>query len=255
MGENRFDYGKVLMIFSRYLEKLLFHISDRRAGVSPKPYESLNLALHVGDDPKNVLQNRTILAQNLGFNLQNLIYMDQIHSNKVMVISDPSVNKIENCDALITNIKNIPLMVMVADCVPILIYDPLCNVIAVAHAGRNGTFLEISKETVKKMTEVFGSDPSDLKVLIGVSIGSCCYEVGEDIADITVESFGKKYVDLRENKFYLDLKELNKDQLMSMGVKEQNIEVSNICTACDPNYYSYRREGVTGRFAGVLMLR
>ncbi len=243
------------MIFSPYYDELLVHISDRRGGVSPKPYDSLNLALHVGDDPKNVLQNRTILSEKLGFNLQNLIYMEQTHSNNVERIYDPSINKIENCDALITDMKNIPLMVMVADCVPILFYDPSKNVIGVAHAGRNGTFLEISKQTVNRMKKEFETDPSDLKVLIGASIGTCCYEVGEDIADIAVESFGKKYVDLRDKRFYLDLKELNKDQLMSVGVKEQNIELSNICTSCDLNYYSYRRDGVTGRFAGVMMLK
>jgi len=243
------------MIFSPFDNKLLVHISDRRGGVSPKPYDSLNLALHVGDDPKNVLQNRTILSEKLGFNLQNLIYMDQTHSNNVERIYDPSINKIKNCDALITDIKNISLMVMVADCVPILFYDPSKNVIGVAHAGRNGTFLEISKQTVNRMKKEFETDPADLRVLIGASIGACCYEVGEDIADIAVESFGKKYVDLRDKRFYLDLKELNKDQLMSVGVKEQNIELSNICTSCDLNYYSYRRDGVTGRFAGVMMLK
>jgi len=243
------------MIFSTYLDRVLFHISDRRGGVSPKPYDTLNLALHVGDDPKNVLQNRTILSQNLGFNLQNLIYMDQTHSNRVEVISDPSVNKIENCDALITDMKNIPLMVMVADCVPILFFDPSKNVIAVAHAGRNGTFLQISKVVLKRMNKEFGSNSNEVLVLIGTAIGSCCYEVGEDIADIAIKSFGQKYIRIENERFYLDLKELNKDQLMSMGVKEKNIEISNICTACDKDYYSYRRDGVTGRFAGVMMLK
>jgi YfiH family protein len=242
-------------IFRKFDSKLFHTITDRFGGVSKEPYHTLNLALHVGDDTRDVLKNREILSQKYNFTLQNLIYMDQTHSANIEIIKDPSKNKIEDCDAIITNVKNIPLMVMVADCVPILFYDPKRCVIAVAHAGRNGAFLEIAKKTALKIKDEYGTNFSDLVVGIGASIGSCCYEVGEDLANICQKNFGDKYVINRDNKRYLDLKTLNQDQLLSLGIKIENIEISPICTSCDKNYFSYRRDGVTGRFAGLMMLK
>jgi len=238
------------MIFAKYEDNLFFTITNRYGGVSPKPYESLNLALHVEDDPKNVLENRTILAEKYNFILQNLIYMEQTHSSNIALINDSSMNKIENCDALITNVKNIPLMVMVADCIPILFYDPVKNVIAVAHAGRNGTFNEIAKKTIVKMVDEFGCNAKDILVHLGASIHECCYEVGEEIAKIVDE----RYVSKRDERWYLDLHSMNVNQLQKVGILKKNIEVSSTCTCCDKDYFSYRREGVTGRFAGVMVL-
>jgi len=237
------------MIFAPYENKLLFTISNRYGGVSKAPYESLNLALHVKDSPKDVLENRALLSKKHNFVLENLIYMEQTHSSNISIIKDSSINKIKNCDALITNVKNIPLMVMVADCIPILVYDPKKEVIAVIHAGRNGTFNEISKKTIIKMKDEFGCLDDDILVHLGASIGLCCYEVGEEIAQIVDDRFKEK----RDKSWYLDLHSMNILQLKSIGIK--NIEVSQTCTCCDKNYFSYRREGVTGRFSGLLMIR
>ncbi len=244
-----------MQIFLPYKSRILYAVTNRANGVSKSPYDSLNLALHVGDNPKDVLKNREIVANKFGFYIQNLIYMEQTHNSNIVRIDDPLKNKIEKCDGIITNVKNIPLMVMVADCVPILFYDPKNHVVAVVHAGRNGTFLEIAKKMALKMRDEYGSDLNELLVHIGISIGVCCYEVGEDLADIAIKSFGKEYVEVRDRKFYLDLKRLNQDQLLSIGVDKDNIEISPTCTSCDKNYFSYRRDGVTGRFAGIMMLR
>jgi YfiH family protein len=243
------------MLFDKFNDRLLWGFSDREGGVSPAPYDSLNVALHVGDKPKNVIENRVLLSEKFGFEIKNLIYMDQIHSDNIEIITDAMQNKLPKTDALITNEVNIPLMVMVADCIPILFYDPVKSVTGVAHAGRNGTFLSIAPKTINKMKKNFGCDPKDIYVTMGPSIKSCCYEVGKDLSDIAIESFGKKYVSEREGRYYLDLQRLNLDQLISSGVKSENIEISTICTSCDKNYFSYRRDGVTGRFAGVVMLR
>ncbi len=236
------------MIFAPFKNRLFFTITNRYGGVSPRPYESLNLALHVGDEPKNVLENRTLLSQKHNFTLQNLIYMDQTHSSNIAIIKDSSINKIENCDALITDVKNIPLMVMVADCIPILVYDKKRDAIAVIHAGRDGTFNEIAKKTIIKMKDEFGSEADDILVHLGVSIHSCCYEVGKDIARLVDDKFKEK----RDKSWYLDLQSMNVEQLKSVGVT--NVEVSNSCSCCNKEYFSYRRDGVTGRFAGVLKL-
>ncbi len=241
-------------IFKPYHKELFANFSDRWGGVSNPPYHKLNLALHVGDNPISVLRNREILAKKFDFYIDNLIYMDQTHSDNIQIINDTFTNKQENCDGIITNKPNIPLMVMVADCIPVLLFDREKKVIGAVHAGRNGTFKSISKKAVELMTKEFGSNPEDIIVSLGPSIHSCCYEVGENLADIAKKSFGKKYVLKRDGSFYLDLQILNFDQLKSVGVKEENIEISKICTSCDKNYFSYRRDGVTGRFAGVIKL-
>lgn len=238
-------------IFKKHDEKLSYKITNRSSGVSVAPYESLNLALHVGDDPLKVLQNRSLLAKEGEFFIDNLIFMEQTHGDNIQIIKDSSINHIKNCDAIITNVKNIPLMVMVADCIPILLYDSVKNVIAVVHAGRNGTFKEIAKKTVLKMVDEFGVDVSDVLVYLGASIHSCCYEIGSEIADIATKS----YIIKRDKKLYLDLQSMNENQLLSVGISKENIEISDICTCCDKEYFSYRRDGVTGRFAGILWIK
>jgi len=240
----------------RKFDSELFHtITDRYGGVSQKPYDTLNLALHVGDAVEDVLENRILTSQKYHFSIKNLIYMEQVHGNHVTVVESAINNKIENCDALITNVRKIPLMVMVADCIPILFYDPVAKVIGVAHAGRNGTFLSIAQKTVLKMQAVYGCQMQDIMIGLGASIQSCCYEVGEDLADIAIKNFGEGFVMTRDKKYFLDLQALNRAQLLEVGIKEENIEISPICTACDKNYFSYRREGKTGRFAGFMMRR
>jgi YfiH family protein len=234
-------------LFDFYQDKLFYKISSRYGGVSDTPYDSLNLALHVGDNPKDVLENRTILSKNSNFYLDNLIYMDQTHGDNIEIIKDSSINRIQNCDALITNVKNIPIMVMVADCIPIMIFDPVKEIVAVVHAGRNGTFKEIVKKTILKMQ----SNVDDILVYMGASIDQCCYEIGNELSEIVIKSFGQKYI----KEGFLDLKQMNYDQVTSIGVKEKNIEISPICTCCNKDYFSYRREGKTGRFAGLMMLR
>ncbi len=245
------------MEFSQFrkFENALFHtLTDRYGGVSQKPYDSLNLALHVGDDVKNVLENRILTSEKYNFPIKNLIYMNQVHGNRVIMIEDAMNNRIDDCDALITNERKIPLMVMVADCIPILFYDPVKNAIGVAHAGRNGTFLRIAQKTVLKMQEAYSCEMKDIMIGLGASIQSCCYEVGKELADIATKNFGEGFIMMQEEKYFLDLQALNRAQLLELGIKDENIEISSSCTACDENYFSYRREGETGRFAGFIMI-
>ncbi len=258
MGYSRFHHGKILMqfeLFAPFEEKLFCEITNRHGGVSPKPYDTLNLALHTGDNPVNVLKNRTIVAEKYGYLAENLIYMEQTHSDNIHIVEHAGYNKIDNCDALITTQKNIPLMVMVADCIPVMIYDPVHEVIAAVHAGRNGTFQQIAAKTLQTMQEKFDTSFHEVLVALGPSIHSCCYEVGADLADIAKKSFGEKYIQTRKGKQYLDLQQMNFDQLASLGVPEANIEISAICTSCNQNYFSYRRDGITGRFAGIIKLK
>ena len=215
-----------------------------------------NLAFHVGDEIKNVTANHLSLAQTFGYKKDALVYMKQIHSNIVHVVT----NK-ENfytppiCDALVTNKRDTPLMVMVADCTPILFYDPTCKAIGVAHAGRAGTFSNIAANVIKTMKEEYGSRSSDILVSIGSAIGGCCYEVGAEIYEEAKEKFAYAF-DKRDTNYYLNINKILLTQLRECGIREENIENEGTCTACNTKqYFSYRAEKKTGRFAGILMLR
>lgn len=209
-----------------------------------------NLAFHVEDNEINVIKNRKNLALKLGYNYEDLIYMNQIHSANIIVVDENSPKLVDNCDSIITRSKNLPLMVMVADCIPILMFDDKKGIIAAIHAGRNSTFLEIAKKTAEVFIEKFSSNPEDINVVFGASIQKCCYEVSEDLSKIVENSFGKEFV---ENN-YIDLQGINKKQLNDLGIK--NIEISNICTKCgDKPYFSYRKDKKTGRFAGIIILK
>ncbi|MFX4154464.1 peptidoglycan editing factor PgeF [Aliarcobacter butzleri] len=208
-----------------------------------------NLAYHVGDIKENVDKNRQKLALKYDYKNEDLCYMNQIHSANVVVIDENSPKYIDNCDALITKTKNLPLMVMIADCIPILMFDEVKEVIAAIHAGRNSTFLKISEITAKKMIEDFSCKTENIKVIMGPSIQKCCYEVNDELKNIVEKSFGKEFV--IENN--IDLQGINKKLLENLGIK--NIEISSICTKCSNKpYFSYRKEKNTGRFAGIIML-
>lgn len=209
-----------------------------------------NLAYHVGDIKENVDKNRQKLALKYDYKNEDLCYMNQIHSANVVVVDENSPKYIDNCDALITKTKNLPLMVMVADCIPILMFDEVKGVIAAIHAGRNSTFLKISEITSKKMIEDFSCKTENIKVIMGPSIQKCCYEVNDELKNIVEKSFGKEFV-VGNN---IDLQGINKKLLKNLGI--ENIEISSICTKCSNKpFFSYRKEKNTGRFAGVITFK
>ena len=209
--------------------------------------EDGNLAYHVNDVKENVDTNRVKLSRKINYKSEDLVYMNQVHGNNVQIVTKESPKLIDNCDGLITNQKGLPLMVMVADCIPILFFDEKNEVIAAVHAGRNSTFLKIAEITAKKMIEVFDCKVEDIKVIMGPSIQKCCYEVSEELIDIVKNSFGEEFCDGR----FIDLQDINKKLLNNLGI--YNIEISEICTMCSNEpYFSYRQNKKCGRFAGVI---
>jgi hypothetical protein len=216
-----------------------------------------NLAFHVNDNPKSVQINHNKLSKELDYEKRTLVHMKQIHSDIVHIVNEH--DNFENpptCDALITNKKNTPIMVMVADCSPILFYDEKQDVIAVAHAGRSGAFKNIVKNVIDTFTAEFQSDPKDIVVTVGASIGICCYEVGSEINEEAKELNLQYAMQKKEKSFYLDVSKILHSQLLSAGIKKENIEISNECTSCKSDkYFSYRASGITGRFAGIIMLK
>lgn len=202
--------------------------------------------------------NREALSQFAGsFGItDNVVCMRQIHSGNVTIIDDASDLQISETDSLLTDKKHIPLAVLTADCLPLLFYDPKKNVIAATHAGYKGLLNHIIENTIHRFISDFKSDPKNIIVGIGPSIERDCYEVGEE----RIEKFKKVYPKFKkiykeqDGKFYLDLRSIARQCLVKEGILEEHIEIMNICTKCDPNFYSYRGGDGNNRFVSIISL-
>jgi YfiH family protein len=270
MQENRIGDIELLSYFRFESHRGVTNIVTTRAGGrSTGAYKSLNLGLHVGDDPDTVLENRALLAQALAFEPEAFTLAEQIHKTKIAVVKSPHGGRgavsegdaLARADALITRIPDIPLMVLVADCVAVSLYDRERQAIGLAHAGWQGTLGRIAELIVKKMELTFDSDPEDLVVGLSPAIGKDHYTVGEDVFTAYSEEFGSERTSefMREGAdgaWSLDLPGINEWQLLESGIPSENIEVSGLCTACHPEqFYSHRRDnGTTGRFSNIVML-
>jgi len=230
--------------------------TSKNSGLSNAPYSSLNLAFHVEDNIELVTKNHVLLSNKLGYEIETLVHMKQIHSDIVHIVtSDDNFKNPPTCDALITDMLNIPLMVMVADCSPILFYDSVKKVISVAHAGRQGAFKNIVKNVIDSFKNNYGSNAEDILVTIGASIDECCYEVGEEIYKETKKLNLEYSISKRNNNYYLNVNNILKRQLLDSKIKKEHIEILGECSCCkNKTYYSYRADGKTGRFCGLIML-
>ncbi len=241
------------------VDGLTHGISRRHGGVSESPWASLNLGGSVGDAPEAVHENHARLCAALDVPRPSLVSSRLVHGDTVAVVgAHDRGTLVPQTDALVTADPEVYLLVRCADCVPVLVVDPVRRVVGAAHAGWRGTLALIAQKMVRTMVEAFGSDPADLRVGVGPSIGPCCYEVGEDVAAATRAAFGGEADALlrrRGGRMTLDLWEGNRRQVASLGVRD--IIVSSVCTACQVHdYYSHRAEaGRTGRFAAVIGFR
>ncbi|MDQ3047582.1 MAG: peptidoglycan editing factor PgeF [Bacteroidota bacterium] len=227
--------------------------STRIGGISPAPYQSLNLGWSVGDMEANVTRNRELFFGGLGIALTQLSKCHQVHGNSVLLVTAPGNH--EGYDAQITNVAGVYLIASVADCAPILIHDEKNNAVAAIHAGWKGTAGEIVVKTMEKMKEEFGTDGKNCKAFIGACISYENFEVGEEVAKNFKDEV--KRFDSERNKWFVDLKTENKNQLMRMGISESNIEVSEFCTVKNNDlFFSHRNEkGKTGRMMAVIGIR
>lgn len=241
--------------------------TTRHGGIGVGPYGSLNMALHVGDEPATVLANRKIACAALGINPAHLVAAVQVHGHRVQVVGEEHKGSgamdystaIPDTDALITSVPGVPLSSYYADCVPILLLDPVKVVVGLAHAGWRGTVQRIAGETVKKMSQVFGSDPGDILAGIGPSIGPCCYEVDLPVQQAVSQAFSRWQELLKPTKpgyWLLDLWAANRRALLDAGIREQHITVARLCTSCRTDlFFSYRTNGQTGRMASLIMIK
>jgi len=237
-----------------YQSKLLNQFSNLTHCFTNK--QNGNLAFHVNDDPDRVLKNHQHLAQELDYKVETLVHMKQIHSNSVHIVTNnDTFYKPPTCDALITDKQKSPLMVMIADCSPILFYNPKKEVIAVAHTGRAGAFDNIVNNVIESFVNDFDANPADIFASVGPAICSKCYEVGEEIAQ---EAKQKNYgyaLEQKGNKYFLNIRSILKKQLHECGLNTANIEITTECSKCDTRFYSYREDKACGRFSGVLLLK
>jgi polyphenol oxidase len=245
---------------------LLAGCTGRGGGVSGAPYDYLNLGLHVGDDARAVTENRRRVAGAIGAKLSSFVIPQQVHKGGVQVVTAADGGRgamtvedaLPDTDALITREAGIVLAVLLADCVPVIVFDPATPAVGVIHAGWGGTVRHVARNAVEAMRREFGSDPSALLAGVGPSIGPASYEVGADVAELARAKFpGANVVRPRgEGKSLLDLWGSNVADLLDAGVPHKCIEVAGLDTfQMSEQFFSHRRQQPTGRFMALAMLR
>jgi len=238
----------------------LYHaVYTRHGGFSPEPWKSLNFGASVGDDPGRVKQNRERALAALDINPLSVYDVYQVHSTKVVTTEQPLGIQEQHikADGIITDTPGLTLMMRFADCVPILLFDPVQHAIGIAHAGWIGTVNRIAAEAVRQMKENYGTIPGNILAAIGPAIGPDHYPVGHEVIEKINMNFGEKAEQLilhKDGKSHFDLWKANLLILNEIGVTQ--VEFAGLCTNCDlDNWYSHRGEhGKTGRFGIVLGL-
>lgn len=241
-------------------------IATRHGGVSTGMYRSLNFSVSQGDDPQNVKQNFIRFGKAIGIPASEMVLTQQTHTTNLRYCTEQDCGKgvlrerdYRDIDGLYTDRAHVALVISFADCVPVFLADPVHHVIAAVHSGWRGTVGRISTEMVSVMTDRFGTDPADITALIGPSICADCYEVDEPV----IQRFREVYPESNwEEIFYqteeqqgsehyqLDLWQANRLNLEAAGVTTEHIEMTNLCTCCNPQMiFSHRatggRRGVT----------
>lgn len=244
-------------------------INNRHGGFSLGVYSSLNTAFHVGDKDEDVLRNRKKIAGALSVELLQFTLANQTHSNNIAIVEHSNRScgshglkgAIDDTDALLCNTKGVFICVQMADCVPILLYDPVKQVVGAVHAGWRSTVKFIAPAAIEQLTKTFGCNPSDVVAGIGPSIGPCCYEVGHDVKLASDRAFGDKVGIIKPaanaGKYIFDQWQANYESLISSGLQRKNIELSGICTRCnsDDFFSSRASNGLAGRFLAGIMLK
>ena len=224
--------------------------TTRLGGVSKGYLAGLNIGMHRGDAPENVVENFRILGDAIGFDPKNAVLTHQIHTDIVRVVTKNDRAGLDHhaypaCDALITAEKGLALVIFTADCTPILLHDPVTGAVGAAHAGWRGTAMDIAGKTARAMAEAFGCDVKNIRAAIGPNIGLCHFQTDADVPEAMVRAFGdaaREYIRQDDQKYYVNLKAINALSLRRAGV--EHIDISDACTACRPDrFWSHRLTG------------
>lgn len=219
--------------------------------MSAPPFDSFNLGDHVGDTPAAVAANRARLAAATGLGPDRLVWMHQVHGDRVEVIDGPRDTVVADTDALVTGVPRLALVVVTADCVPVLLADARAGAVAAVHAGRAGAERGVVARTVAAMVEI-GADPGDISVLLGPAVSGRNYEVPTAMADAVEAALPGSRTTTAAGTPGLDLRAGIACQLKTLGITA--IDVDPRCTVADPALFSYRRDGRTGRLASLVWL-
>ena len=261
--------GICYITFPKLSEAGVIHaFSTRIGGVSTGHLGTMNLSFSRGDDPQNVMENHKRLAAAVGYDHRRLVFSDQVHGTHIRQVYEEDAGKgiirtsdIKETDGLMTDAAGLPLITFYADCVPVFFYDKKHHAIGINHSGWRGTVANISSHMIAAMHEAYGTDAADLICAIGPSICKSCYEVSEDVAGEFLAAYDKEQSarilsKKPDGKYLLDLHQANYFNLINAGVPEENIDVTDICTCCNPEIlFSHRASnGKRGNLAGVIML-
>ncbi len=241
--------------------------STRVGGVSPAPWDSLNLGANLGDAPARVSENFRRLCAALGTDSRMLVKNQQVHGDRIRVVtetdtmSSPGEPGTAEADGLLTREPGVCLAVFSADCIPVLLCDPVKGAACAVHAGWRGTALGIARRGVERLTEVCGSDPKDILAAIGPGISLCCFETHGDVpaglrAHMGAAADPYLHPISGTEKFHVDLKGANRAWLLQAGVRPEHIAVCQACTACEPEtFWSHRRMGARrGSMAALIQI-
>jgi len=239
--------------------------TTRFGGVSEGYLSSLNLGSNRGDDPANVRENYHRLCALMGADIDGCVVTKQVHKTEVRIVDERDKHVCMSAvpyeaDGIVTNVKELPIICFVADCVPVLMCDEKAGVIAAVHCGWRSSVGDILKETVEKMVSL-GANPENICAAMGASIGKCCFETDRDVVD-AIESYipgnaAGTYTLREDGKYLVDLREANTRRLVQLGLRRENIDVSEECTYCSHDkYYSHRyTKGRRGSLAAAIVLR
>jgi YfiH family protein len=228
----------------------------RHGGYSQAPFNSLNVSFGLGDDVAAVRQNRRIISECMY--RQQLVFANQVHGDQVVVCSsteqDAGIGESAsafNADAMVTDLPQRALVIQVADCQAVMIYDPKRQVVANVHVGWRGSIQNILARTLSVLEQRFGCQAGHLVVGIGPSLGPCCAEFVNYQSEIP-----QRFWDYKDKAHHFDFWAISYDQLVEAGVRPENIASSRLCTKCNTDiFFSYRGQGRTGRFAALIGLK
>lgn len=238
--------------------------STRRGGVSKGIYSEMNFRFHCDDKEENVRENFKIMASVLGMDYRRMVLSRQVHETNIIQVHEDHLgngilyeNRFDSADGLVTNLREVPLAVFYADCVPVLFLDPQTKVIGAVHSGWRGTADRISGKMVQIMKDQYGCDPKHILCAIGPSIGKCCYEVSDDVAQRFRDAFGAAVLEKHEKKYHVDLQSSVALTLEEQGISEEHITQAHMCTQCNGKLlFSHRQtagqRGVMGAFIELI---
>ncbi len=260
MKFERVDMGGLVFYRPKWAsqyDQLACVYTTRIGGFSTGPHRHLNLGYGVGDEEETVRRNRKTVEETLGFPVSQWRRVTQVHGSRV--VEAETSGKGVKADGLVADRRNLLLLVLLADCVGVVIYDPCGEAVGVVHAGWRGSIAGISARLMEKMSWEKDAKPQNCWAAIGPSIGRCCYEVDQPVLEPLFrrwEFAAEVTEDLQEGKAHLDLKMLNYHILRMAGLRADRISVSSACTSCQQEeFYSYRRDGAqTGRMAAMVGL-